>query len=105
MSRVLLIGSYHDEHICHMRQLLLSKDQDCVVLDTSKYPQEMSISFDPTSGHSILRSEDGMLNSREISSVYWRSYHGILPKSIHKSEVNEICYRDSASLMWTFLGN
>jgi glutathione synthase/RimK-type ligase-like ATP-grasp enzyme len=99
---VLILGDASDEHASHMARRLEARGADVAFLNSGDFPQRVQISLDPAGGGEIVWPDRG-LRFDEIQSVYWRSYHGVLPPELPDEEQSFIAAHDSLGLFDSLL--
>ena len=75
-----------------------------MLLDSSWFPGQLGIAFDPQTGAGSFRFGDGgQLDFAQIQSVYWRGYSGVGPPALPDPEQAWIAENDSRSLFESLL--
>ncbi len=102
---ILILGSYDDEHACHVYQYLKHRlGCDVELVDSRWFPTHMQIGFEPVSGAGWLRLPTGRLvRWQEITAIYWRQTHGVVVPALPDPEQTLIAEYDSQGLLETLL--
>ncbi|GIW78619.1 MAG: hypothetical protein KatS3mg105_0426 [Gemmatales bacterium] len=101
---ILILGSTDDEHAVHMYEYLRKHKQDVELFDSSWFPTQMQISFDPMSGNGWFRLPGGrVVPFDDVQSVYWRCYNSIGAPALPDAEQSFIASNDSRSLFESVL--
>jgi hypothetical protein len=100
---ILILGSYDDEHACHVYQYLKDRcRQDVELFDSRWFPTHTQIGFEPQGCQGWLRLPTGRrLRWDEITAVYWRCYYGVAVPSLPDPEQRLIAESDSQGLIET----
>ena len=75
---VLIIGNEKDGEAARIKTKLEQRKVRAEYLDTSRFPYDTCISFDPESGTGSLQlGSRASIAFTEIGAVYWRMMHGV----------------------------
>ena len=99
---VLILGSEGCGHVEAVSSAVSHRGVRAVVLDTTRFPGEVAISYDPGGDVEFAIVGDRFRMS-VCRSVYWRNYPGVDPRLTGSAEVDEISIRDSRSLLESLL--
>jgi len=99
---VLVLGSENCAHVQAVCSAVSRRGVRVVVLDTTRFPGEIRISYDPEGDIEFVIAGDRFRMSA-CRSVYWRNYPGVDPRLTGSVEVDEISTRDSRSLLESLL--
>lgn len=101
MKAALVLGSTRDDHAEHVVRSLNHAGVDAFLFDTSLYPCEGAISWDPTRGNGLISLKTCSLPFNAINSVFWSS---VLPPngSLSMSSHGDIAQQDATSMLNTF---
>jgi glutathione synthase/RimK-type ligase-like ATP-grasp enzyme len=101
---ILILGNDSDEHARHVRDILLTHSHSPEFLDSTQFPAQLQIAFDPATGGGHIRLPSGIsLDFAQIRSVYWRSYAGAGNIRLPDPEQSMIANNDARSLFESFL--
>lgn len=103
---ILILGSVDDDHAAHVRHYLQTKGIDAEFLNSSDFPAEIQIAWEPdrTAASGTLRLPSGRrLGFDEVSAVYWRCYHGVPTPQLPDPEQAYIAQNDGRSLFESLL--
>lgn len=104
MQHVMILGDSGDFHACHIRDALEATGKKALLLDISRFPEHIQLSWDPQSGAGHI---DGLtersLSFDDIGAVYWRTLK--LPdfNALADREEWTIAHNDGFSLIRTLL--
>jgi glutathione synthase/RimK-type ligase-like ATP-grasp enzyme len=87
-----------------MRAYLSTQGAVVEFLDSTRFPAELQIAYDPATGGGSIRFDSGRsLEFAEIQSVYWRNYGGVMPIELPDAEQAFIAANDARSLFESLL--
>jgi glutathione synthase/RimK-type ligase-like ATP-grasp enzyme len=97
---ILILGNSKDVHAAHLKNALTQAGARAEYLDTSLFPTQISLSWQPNTQEGYLTLSDGYkLNLSDIHSVFWRSFSGVRIPPIKDSEHQRIAFNDAMSAM------
>lgn len=100
----LILGDEQDEHVAHVFEQLRSASADVEILNSRWFPESLGLSLDAASGQWRIDLPGGRrLTSRDIASVYWRTYDGIGAVELPDEHQSFIAHNDARSLFESFL--
>lgn len=71
----LVLGSERDEHAAHVLTKLQTRGHYCEFLDSTRFPQEIRVRFDPVSqAGSVNLPGCKPVEFADIDAIYWRTY-------------------------------
>ena len=101
---ILILGNSSDEHARHLEQALSEAKVQVNYLDTSKFPTQWGMSWQPnTQVGSLQLSEQHQLDFQDIKSVYWRSFNGVEIPNLAEYYQQMLAFNDSMSALRTML--
>ena len=101
---ILVLGNSSDAHAAHIREALTQAGATVDYLDTSLFPTQLQISWEPNTQVGYLNlSSERQLEFREIESVFWRSLASVGIPSLKDSYQQKIAFQDSMSALRTFI--
>jgi hypothetical protein len=101
---VLILGGTDDEHAVTMLDYLRAQRADAELVDSRWFPKDLGLSFDPVADSWTVALPGGRrVDGKDIRSVYWRCYNGILTPPMPDPEQAYIASNDSRGLFESFL--
>jgi len=101
----LILGNEQDEHAAHIAPLLQTRGHRCAFLDSSRFPRELQIAYDPVTGRGSFHGLDGeSIEFAEIDAIYWRSYTPPITE-LPDAEQSYIAANDARGLFESLLKN
>ncbi|MGQ4650565.1 MvdC/MvdD family ATP grasp protein [Lyngbya aestuarii] len=100
---VLILGNSSDIHASHLKQALTQAGVTVDYLDTSLFPTQLRISWEPNNQVGYLKDKEHQWELKDIHSVFWRSFTGVGIPSLKDSQQNRIAFNDSMSLLRTMI--
>jgi glutathione synthase/RimK-type ligase-like ATP-grasp enzyme len=101
---VLILDDGTDEHAQHVYRQLLTRGVRAEFLDSTQFPAQLTITYEPRTGDGTLRWVDGrQLRFDEIRAVYWRNHAGISTVALPDPEQAFIAQNDTRSLFDSIL--
>jgi glutathione synthase/RimK-type ligase-like ATP-grasp enzyme len=95
---ILILGNAQDDHAAYMYEVLTKANAEVEYLDTSLFPEQLKLSWQPHNGQGCLHFPSGkQLNLEDIHSIYWRNFNGVCIPSVGDSEQDDIAFRDAMS--------
>jgi hypothetical protein len=95
---IFILGNANDDHAAYMHKALTKANAEVEYLDTSLFPQQLKLAWQPHNGQGCLQFSSGkQLNIQDIHSVYWRNFGGVSIPEMEDSEQQDIAYRDAMS--------
>jgi len=100
----LILGSVKDIHAARIKNTLTQRGFRAEYLDTSLFPSQISISWQPRDGDGWIVLENGIkLNFKEIKSIFWRSFNNVGIPNLKDSYQRNLAYNDAMSTIRTFM--
>ena len=97
---ILILGNAEDAHASHLKQALTQAGATVDYLDTSLFPTQLRMSWQPDTGVGYLTLPgDRKLNFLDIHSVFWRNFSGVNVPSLNDPSQQRIAVNDSMSAM------
>ena len=101
---ILILGNATDAHAAHIYNTLTEAGATVNYLDTSLFPKQLRISWQPEQQLGYLTLPTGEeLNIQDIHSVYWRNFCGVYIPEFKDSYQKKLAYNDSMSTLRTFM--
>jgi len=101
---ILILGNSQDAHAAHLQQALSNAGANACYLDTSLFPTQIKISWQPGSDVGYLTlPEDITWKLSDIKSVFWRSFSGVYVPSLKDAHQYTIAMNDSMTTMRSFM--
>lgn len=100
MSVVIILGAQNDYHANHMLDACRKRGHDARLFDTSLFPSQHTISWDPGSGHGQLSLNGQNISFEQIKSVFWSTLSS--PVSNTEQTAMQVALTDSQSMLRTF---
>ena len=101
---ILILGSADDDHARHALEQLKRCGEEVELLDSSMFPIDLNITFEPKNNQWWLRLPSGRrIGDPQIKSVYWRNYNGVAEPTLPDEEQAFIAWNDARSLFESFL--
>ncbi|MEM6754148.1 MAG: MvdC/MvdD family ATP grasp protein [Cyanobacteria bacterium P01_C01_bin.38] len=101
---ILILGNATDAHAAHIYNALTEAGATVNYLDTSLFPKQLRISWQPEQQLGYLTLPTGEeLNIQDIHSVYWRNFSGVYIPEFKDSYQKKLAYNDSMSTLRTFM--
>ena len=99
---ILILGNASDAHATHIKNALIQAGATVNYLDTSLFPKQLQISWQPNTQLGYLTLPNGReLNIQNIHSVYWRNFSGVYVPELKDSRQQRVAYNDSMSTLRT----
>lgn len=97
---ILILGNSEDAHAAHLKDALTQVGVRADYLNTSQFPTQVSLSWQPDSHAGYLTLSDGCrLHLQDIHSIFWRSFSGVQIPPIQDSYQQRIAFNDSMSAL------
>lgn len=75
---IIILGTENEAHAKHVKNALNSKSEDCFILDTRKYPNEMLIDWEATgTNKGYISIDNKKIAFSDIQGVYWRNFSDV----------------------------
>jgi RimK-like ATP-grasp domain len=101
---ILILGDSSDAHAAHLMNQLTQAGAKVDYLDTSTFPTQLRISWEPKTQLGTLKlSEERQLDFRDIHSVFWRSFTGVHVPQLGDTHQQDIAINDSMSVLRTWI--
>ncbi|WP_088243966.1 ATP-grasp domain-containing protein [Calothrix rhizosoleniae] len=101
---ILILGNTSDAHAIHIKNALIQAGATANYLDTSLFPKQLQISWQPNTQLGYLTLPNGReLNIQNIHSVYWRTFSGVYVPEFKDSRQQRVAYNDSMSTLRTLM--
>lgn len=101
---ILILSNATDAHAAHIYNALTEAGATVNYLDTSLFPKQLRISWQPEQQLGYLTLPTGEeLNIQDIHSVYWRNFSGVYIPEFKDSYQKKLAYNDSMSTLRTFM--
>ncbi len=104
-KNILLIGAEKDKSSMDMKKRLCERNANVIMLDTTKYPYDIKITFDAntnTNGYIQENSNKNKIPFSDISSAYWRWSEGVRTKPENDKLLQEIVYWNIEAALGSF---
>lgn len=102
---IMILGSYDDQHACHMYHYL--KDRyaaEVELVDSRWFPTQMHIHYVPQRREGFLRLPSGrLLALAEVQAVYWRCCYGVAVPPLPDLDQRYIAEYDAQGLLDSIL--
>lgn len=96
---ILILGDETDEHARHVRDTLLTRGADAEFLDSTRFPVDLQVGFEPVTGAGgILLPSSRRIEFNQVRAIYWRTYAGTAHVQLPNSEQAMIARHDARSL-------
>lgn len=102
METVIILGARNDCHALHILQACLQQGQHAVLFDTSLYPHQSAISWDPNNQEGSIQIDNQLFHFEHIKSVFWSTIAQPLLGQGSHTPINQIAMSDSNSALRTF---
>jgi len=97
---ILILGNCEDLHAAHLKEALTQTGVKAQYLDTSRFPTQINLSWQPKTQEGYLTLTDGCrLNLQDIKSVFWRSFTGVQVPPIKDAYQQRIALNDAMSTL------
>ncbi|MDJ0796502.1 MAG: hypothetical protein QNJ51_06650 [Calothrix sp. MO_167.B12] len=101
---ILILGNAGDAHAAHVKNALTQAGATANYLDTSLFPKQLQISWQPHTQLGYLTLPNGVeLNIQDIKSVYWRTFSGVYIPEFKDARQQQVAYNDSMSTLRTLM--
>jgi glutathione synthase/RimK-type ligase-like ATP-grasp enzyme len=101
---IVILGGRDDEHAVYMLEYLRARRADVELLDSSWFPRDLGLRFDPVADTWTLTLPGGRrLAGEHIRSIYWRCYNGVQTPPLPDHEQAYIASNDARGLFESFL--
>ncbi len=100
---VLILGDPEDPHVAQVRRQLQQRRGSVLVVDARRFPQQMSVAFDPIAGSGYFESDGARMEFGSIKSVYWRTYDSVITPELPDPEQSFLAHNDARSLFESLL--
>ncbi|MBE9040669.1 hypothetical protein IQ235_07730 [Oscillatoriales cyanobacterium LEGE 11467] len=101
---VLILGNAEDAHARHLKQALTVAGVRVEYLDTSQFPSELRLSWQPETDKGSLTLPNGSpFSLSEIHSVFWRTFTGVGIREMSDANRHRIAFNDSMSTVRSLL--
>lgn len=101
---ILILGNASDAHAAHIKNALTQAGAIVDYLDTSLFPKQLQISWQPDTQLGYLTLPDGLeLNIQDIHSVFWRNFFGVYVSEFKDFYQKQVAYNDSMSTLRTLM--
>ena len=103
-KNILILGHLFDEHAASVQAELAVRGHQALVIDSSQFPANLTISLDPaTLSGKLTVPGNPPLPLNEIHAVYWRGYGGVGMPELPDAEQAFIARNDARSLLESLL--
>ncbi len=102
MDTVIILGARNDCHALHMMRACQQYGQHAVLFDTSSYPHQSTISWNPSTLNGNLQIDGQHYPFEQIKSVFWSTISQPLLGQGTQNPVNQIAQSDSNCALRTF---
>lgn len=97
---ILILGNSEDVHAAHLKDALTQAGCNAEYLDTSWFPTQLRLSWQPNTYEGHLTLPNGYrLNLTDIHSVFWRSFYGVKIPRIPDNSQQRIAFNDAMSAL------
>jgi glutathione synthase/RimK-type ligase-like ATP-grasp enzyme len=97
---ILILGNASDSHAAHLNYALSQAGATVDYWDTSLFPTQLQISWQPDTQNGCLTLASGrQLNLQDIHSVFWRNFSGVYIPPLKDSDQQKIAFNDSMSTL------
>ncbi len=97
---ILILGNSEDVHAAHLKDALTQAGCNAEYLDTSCFPTQLRLSWQPNTYEGHLTLPNGYrLNLTDIHSVFWRSFYGVKIPRIPDTSQQRIAFNDAMSAL------
>lgn len=101
---ILILTEHDDEHALHMRDYLQTQDRSVRFLNSTDFPANLQVSYNPGTEDGWFAFPDGeRVEFAEVESIYWRSYGGTAASELPDEEQAWIAENDARSLFESVL--
>lgn len=105
-DRILILGDAQDAHAAHIKRALEAVGARAYYWETSRFPTQMHLSWEPHSQEGFLMLEPTQkIQCNEIKSVYWRRFSDAQAPQLADSHQSFVATYDSASALSAFMKN
>ena len=97
---ILILGNSEDAHAAHLLKALTQVGATVDYLDTSLFPRQLRMSWQPDTQVGSLSLPGGRkLNFQDIKSVFWRNFSSVYVPSLKDANQERIAFNDSLSAL------
>ena len=97
---ILILGNSEDAHAAHILKALTQAGATVDYLDTSLFPRQLRMSWQPDTQVGSLSLPGGRkLNFQDIKSVFWRNFSSVYVPSLKDANQERIAFNDSLSAL------
>ncbi len=97
---ILILGNSEDAHAAHLLKALTQVGATVDYLDTSLFPRQLRMSWQPDTQVGSLSLPGGRkLNFKDIKSVFWRNFSSVYIPSLKDANQERIAFNDSLSAL------
>ncbi len=97
---ILILGNSEDAHAAHLLKALTQAGATVDYLDTSLFPRQLRMSWQPDTQVGSLSLPGGRkLNFQDIKSVFWRNFSSVYVPSLKDANQERIAFNDSLSAL------
>ena len=97
---ILILGNSEDAHAAHLLKALTQAGATVDYLDTSLFPRQLRMSWQPDTQVGSLSLPGGRkLNFQDIKSVFWRNLSSVCVPSLKDANQERIAFNDSLSAL------
>ena len=101
---ILILGNSQEAHAAHLQQALSNAGANACYLDTSLFPTQLKISWEPDTGVGYLTlPQDITWKLQDIKSVFWRSFAGVYIPPLKDTQQHTIAMNDCMSTIRSFM--
>jgi len=101
---ILILGNASDAHAAHIKDALTQAGATVDYLDTSLFPKQLQVSWQPDTQLGYLTLPDAIeLNIQDIHSVFWRNFFGVYVTDFKDPRQKQVAYNDSMSTLRTLM--
>ena len=91
---IIILGVSYEDHAKHIAKALLERNQECIFLDTQKYPLDLLINWEATEHNKgSITVDNKKINFSDIQGVYWRNFADVKHEVIEDGENTEFLSR------------
>jgi glutathione synthase/RimK-type ligase-like ATP-grasp enzyme len=101
---ILILGNSEDAHAAHIRNVLTQIGANANYLDTSLFPTQLRMSWQPDTELGYLNlPEGGKFKLQDIHSVFWRHFSDVYLPPLEDADQELVAYNDSTSVLRTII--
>jgi glutathione synthase/RimK-type ligase-like ATP-grasp enzyme len=101
---ILILGNSEDAHAAHIRNVLTQIGANANYLDTSLFPTQLRMSWQPDTELGYLNlPEGGKFKLQDIHSVFWRHFSDVYLPPLEDAHQELVAYNDSTSVLRTII--